>query len=271
MLTSFLRTLCCFSFCVSASATSFHDDEAMPDKVLDYLVYSDHNAPYQFSDVEFGHKGIVCRIVDVIAARAGSVVHPHMEPIKRLKRSIETRKYQRWITYGMRSWAPTEAWKKHHFSDLDIFQFNPVLVQPANAETPINALVDIAHRRVLIINGFDYGPTYDFLLARGADIETVDTQQIAISMLNQGRADVFLEDEFRVRFTLSSMKLRAENFNMVSIRPASDQGLGVALVMSQDMPEENVKIMNQVLREMTESGELKDLIGQYVATVPNED
>lgn len=269
MLTSLLRTLYCFSFCVSASATSFHD-ETMPDKVLDYLVYSDHNAPYQFSDVELGHKGIVCRIVDVIAARSGSVVHPHMEPIKRLKRSIETRKYQRWITYGMRSWASTEAWKKHHFSDLDIFRFKPVLVQPANAETPINTLAAIGHRRVLIINGFDYGPTYDFLLARGADIETVDTQQMAISMLSQGRADVFLEDEFRVRFTLSSMELAVEKFSMAPVRPASDHGLSVALVMSQDMPEENVKIMNQVLREMTDSGELKDLIRQYSSTLPDE-
>lgn len=246
-----------------ANATSFHERPANT-KVLDYLVYSNHNAPYQFSDVELGHKGIVCRIVDIIAARTGSTVHPHMEPIKRLKRSIELNKYQQWISYGMRSWESLPAWQDHYFSDVNIFQFSPVLVQPANSEPSIETLAEIGQRKVLVIHGFDYGPIYDFIVSRGAIVESVDTQQKALSMLRQGRADVFLEDKYRVTYALAMMKLSAEQFNMTPLQPVSEDALSVALVMSKDMPEESVKIMNQVLREMVDTGQLELLVKRYV-------
>ncbi len=245
-----------------ASATTFHD-AVMPEKVLDYLVYSNHNAPYQFSDVENGHKGIVCHIVDRIAARSGSVVHPHMEPIKRLKRSIELNKYRHWITYGVRSWQTLPAWRDHHFSRIDIFQFNPVLIQLADADVVINTLADIGSKKVLIIRGLDYGATYDFMVSRGATIESVDTQKKALNMLRQGRADVFLEDKHRVDYALATTVLRPDFFRMAPVTGASLEALSVALVMSKDMPAENVAVMNQVLQEMSESGELEALVNRY--------
>ncbi|MGH1370751.1 MAG: hypothetical protein ACRBBW_01865 [Cellvibrionaceae bacterium] len=237
----------------------------MPAKVLDYLVYSNHNAPYQFSDVVQGHKGVVCRIVEIIAARADRVVHPHMEPIKRLKRSIELNKYQNWITYGMRGWESLPAWRDHHFSSVNIFQFSPMLVQLASDEAVMSTLADIGQRKVLIISGFDYGPVYDFIVNRGAVVESVDTQQKALSMLRQGRAEVFLEDKYRVNYTLAKMNLAADQFKMTSLASAqpSQEAFGVALVMSKDMPEESVNTMNQVLREMQLSGQLEALVSRY--------
>lgn len=56
--------------------------EPMSETVLDYLVYGNHNPPYQYSDAKSGGKGIVCQIVDSIANEMRLKVHPHMEPIK---------------------------------------------------------------------------------------------------------------------------------------------------------------------------------------------
>lgn len=236
----------------------------MPEEVLDYLIYSDHNAPYQYSDAETGHKGIVCTIVERVAKEAGVTLHPHVEPIKRLKRSIESDRYQHWITYGMKSWEHDPTWRRHHFSDVSIFQFKPAIILPSNSKLKIESLADIGARKVLMIHGFDYGRTYDFLISNGAEIEAVDTQKKALSMLRQGRADVFLEDILRVRYTLSSMDWPEDSFSIIPLRrPEGSEAFSVAIVMSADMPADIVKSVNTSLASMEASGQLQTLIERY--------
>jgi len=263
VLTFFLRTVFFTFLPLSVFANTLHESP-MPEEVLDYLVYSDHNAPYQFMDVETGHKGIVCSIVDRVAQEAGLTVHAHMEPIKRLKRSIESGRYRQWITYGMKSWENDPAWSQHHFSEVSIFQFNPAIVLPSSSVLKLESLADIGARKVLTIHGFDYGRVQDFLVKRGAEIEAVDTQQKALSMLRQGRADVFLEDVLRVRYALASMDWSADYFKMVPLRPLDDSGaFSVTLVMSSDMPSSIVESVNGTLNEMSASGQLREIVERY--------
>lgn len=263
MHTFFLRIAIFFCLPISVFANSLHE-LPMPEKVLDYLVYSDHNAPYQYSDAETGHKGIVCNIVDRAAKEAGVTLHPHVEPIKRLKRSIESDRYQHWITYGMKSWEHDPTWSRHYFSDVSIFQFKPAIVFPSNSKLKIESLADIGAKKVLMIHGFDYGRTYDFLISNGAEIEAVDTQKKALSMLRQGRADVFLEDILRVRYTLSSMDWPEDSFSIIPLRrPEGSEAFSVAIVMSADMPADIVKSVNTSLASMEASGQLQTLIERY--------
>ncbi len=231
----------------------------MPDMVLDYLVYSNHNAPYQYSDVESGHKGLVCRIVDEIAAEAGLEVHPHMEPIKRMKRSIRSDRYRHWITYGMRNWENQEDWDKHHFARSNIFRFEPAVVLPKDSPLQLQQLSDIGASKVLLIHGFDYGVTRPMLIRAGAQIEEVDNQQKALSMLRQGRADLFIEDLLRVKFAMGQMGLSQNDLRVIPLE-LSSSGSDVTLVMSADMPKETVAVMNEVLERMKSSGKLAALV-----------
>jgi len=248
--------LCVLS--VSVLASELHQ-EPMPDSVLDYLVYSNHNAPYQYSDVESGHKGIVCQVVDAIAEEAGLEVHPHMEPIKRMKRSIRSDRYRHWITYGMRAWENQTDWDKHHFARTNIFRFQPVAVLPKDSSLQLQQLSDVGAVKVLLIHGFDYGATRSLLINGGAQIDEVDNQQKALSMLRQGRADLFIEDGLRIDFALREMELTKNDFRVVPIMPSSSR-FDVTLVMSEDTPKEQITLMNDVLARMKNSGELEALV-----------
>jgi len=261
VLTSLFR--CLIIVCASLGISVAAANPLSNPKVLDYLVYSNHNAPYQFSDVVSGHKGIVCSIVDEIAREAGMDVQAHMEPIKRLKRNIASNRYRHWVSYGMRVWEDDPLWLQHHFSELDLFLFKPAIIQRADAEVPINNLMEIGSKRVLLILGFDYGAVEPMLTARGARIQWVANQAKALSMLRQGRADVFLEDELRARFSLADLNLSAQEFRFVPLPQVDESVTRVAMVMSADMPPEVVETMNRVLKRLHDSGRLQELVTQY--------
>ena len=262
MLTSLFCFLIFTFASLGATASSLHQ-ESSSNTVLDYLVYSNHNAPYQFSDVVSGHKGIVCAIVDEIAIAADMKVHPHMEPIKRLKRSISSNRYRHWVTYGMRVWEDDPLWQQHHFSELDLFLFKPAVIQRADSAQPVKSLLDIGTKKVLLILGFDYGAVEKLLIRRGAKIQWVANQTKALNMLRQGRADVFLEDELRARFNLADMNLSPEEFRFEPLSPIDESVTRVALVMSADMPDAVVATMNRVLKQMQDSGRLQQIVSQY--------
>jgi hypothetical protein len=237
---------------------------------VQYLVYGAENPPYQFSNPQLKELGlatvgIVCRLAEEIAREAGFQILSLEEPARRLKRSIASKRYQRWISYGQRAWENDPAWQDHHFSKINLFSFQPGVVTRADRRLEIRSLDDVADKVVVLIRGFDYGPVLSQLQKLGTRLEYAEDSYDALSMLEMGRADVYLEDLRRARFVARARQLEASmaadnafNFAVLAL-PARE----VAMVMSGDMPSEYVMAMNRALERLESDGRLQQIVNSY--------
>jgi hypothetical protein len=209
--------------------------------------------------------GIMTEIVNLIFENSEYAVEPLVLPWQRML--IEFKERDDWIIHGFpESFGPDIPVE---MSQRPIFPFNHSAATLKDSGLTIETLADLDNRNLILVENFQYPKLDDYIqsAANGTSERRVGvvrsfTPSGSLRMLKHRRGDVVIDWQARIIFNLASAGLAFEDITLhdaTQIVPTQN----IHLAFSSRQSEEFRKFVNTRIDELTDSGQLLELVERY--------
>lgn len=223
---------------------------------IDYISLEKGAEPLQI--VERDHySGIVTEVVQRCAKDRYQLNYAKL-PLERFRQFFAQKIPQRWLHMGAHQWSDDPG--RWTFSKTPIFRASYSLV--SNKKLPISSIEECRGQRVIFIHGIRFNGLEEQLKRLNIEVVYVSNHQEGLLALEKDRGLAFIEMDHRIRFALTKMQRKPEDFVFVKASthaPDYDIFLSFGLAFT----EEERGHFDRCLAEMKQSGELEKIIQHY--------
>jgi polar amino acid transport system substrate-binding protein len=209
--------------------------------------------------------GIMTDIVKLIFENSEHTVEPLVLPWQRMK--IEFSKRDDWITHGFPESFGSQI--SYDMSDLPAFPFNHSAVTLKDSGITISGLDDLVGQTLILVENFQYPLLDEFIEMAGngrtdgsVGVLRAFSPKGTLEMLRHGRGDVVVDWQARIIYNLPAAGLEYEDLKFhdaTNIVPTKN----IHLIFSKHQPQEIRSLINQRIGQLTESGQLYQLVEEY--------
>lgn len=217
--------------------------------------------------------GIMTEIVKLIFENSDYIIEPLVLPWQRL--NAELKKRDDWIVHGIpKSFDPEVSFE---MSEKPVFPFNHSAVTLKNSGIKVQNLTDLKNRSLILVENFHYNKLDTFIKSGdGAKSKSrvrvvrAFTPSGTLQMLKHKRGDIVIDWQARIIYNLASAGLTFEDVEFhdaTQIVPTDN----VHLAFSSRQSEKFRIFVNARIKELSQSGQLLDLVKQYYKPVSPPD
>jgi polar amino acid transport system substrate-binding protein len=233
---------------------------------IDYLVYGTSAEPLQIVEPSGHVSGFISDVINEIFAGSDISIIPVVKPIARHKGAMINGKAKRWIAYALNSWRQENVWSNATFADIEMLPYSLSLGfkdlgdwPPPMPAVDVNKLAELG---VVWIRGFKYPGTAGFSDAYGFEFDRAKNHAAMLKMVEAGHVRYFMEHAPRMRYVMKKQGVDVAEYDFFSIA-AYVPPTSLTLLMSNDLGEEVIALVNRRLKEMASSGRLAVLARSY--------
>ncbi|USD42369.1 ABC transporter substrate-binding protein [Vibrio sp. SCSIO 43135] len=230
-------------------------------ETINYYVISQQAQPFQIEEQGSNHSGIVTDIVKAVFDGSDYELAYHTYPFNRMITVLEAGGEENWVTYGSPNWGSVQA---ENLSDKPIYTVRHTLVTSTKSPFNFADMSSLNGKGVVLLHGFDYPELIPYIEKGDVAEIRVKNYQSAFRVIQRTAGEAaFVEMSSRVSYNLDKLQLdrdlyRMEPFSLVI------PDYYIHLAFSKQMKPEIQDFINDRLEEMRTSGELDDIIGNYI-------
>lgn len=168
---------------------------------LSYLISASASEPYQMSESWKGYRGIVTEILDLVVAEEPVILNRLVLPYRRIQRGLANRELHHWVSYGSPLWTAPKIQSRSWFSATPLFRtrYQLAALRPL-AQSVLNA----SRLNIIVIDSYRYGGHFQqWVREHGHTLVFAPSHTHALAMLRQGRGDVYLAEDVRIRWEVA--------------------------------------------------------------------
>ena len=233
---------------------------------INYLIYGTSAEPLQIVEQEGRYSGYITDVIKEVFAGSEITVNPVLKPIVRHKAAMINGQAERWIAYALNSWRQQTVWQDATFAEVELLPYALSLgYKDLGIWPPPTPAVDVntlAEKGVVWIRGFKYPGTGQFSKTYGFEFQRAKNHQAMLNMVEADHARYFMEHAPRMKYVMKKQGVDVAEYDFFSLAdfvpPTS-----ITLLMSNDLGEEVITLVNRRLQEMADSGRLRVLAKPY--------
>lgn len=227
---------------------------AAPARAVNLVVVSDTWPPY--TDPELTGNGLAINLVATALKRAGYPVSVRFESWSRTMQGVDIGVYD--VVGAI--WYTDDRAKAFVFSEPYLTNVVKV-VRRKDRAFAFNNLVDLAGKRIGVVNGYAYGDNFD----RIEVLTKVPSNHVILNLLDvaHGRLDATLDDELVLQYGISRYLKNTSTELEILPKPVSSRGLRIAVSKANPNHKEIVTAFNKAIDQMRNDGTYKRIVEQY--------
>jgi polar amino acid transport system substrate-binding protein len=207
------------------------------------------------------HSGILIDVLERALRNTDVQLNFVVRPYKRIKMDILAQRHTNWISYGSPAWLDERVMALGEYTRQPILQSHYVLASMAGPVAP--ELGDVQGKKVIVILGYDYFPTFKhWVAANHITLVRAPSHRHALAMLRQGRGDFYLAEEVRVRWQIRNTALAASDLHLLDFSAILPPSI-LYLLLDKRMPIATRERINQQLLALQDKGVIADILSRY--------
>lgn len=180
-------------------------------------------------------------------------------PYKRMIKMMNQKRINNWINYGAPMWDNIQS---KGISQEPLLRVRNIIL--TNKDTLINNISDLYGETVILIRGFSYPGLDEHIKAKRISALYIDSYESGLMTLRKKRGIGFIGMDFRIKYTMKSLKLAKNTFTLNSFSQVI-KDYNIYLSFSEDFPKKVRNLIDKKLKAYKKSGKIKKIIDRYIS------